>query len=152
MKFCEVQQNSESWRFWKFQLSILTNKKVLFLNAMKLCNSCNMKLDTSNHLFVVNPSVWNRPTWLHKSWRYVHKLIYIISDIICKKRRKNKKCLPLAGPCIIPILFVWLIKFMLFKRSQNLISHYLLVILWGQCQYSLMTFYHFQTQYSTSFS
>ena len=68
-----------------------------------------------------------------------------------QKQRKNKNCLPLAGPCITPILFVWLIKFMLFKRSQNLISHYLLVILWGQCQHSLMTFYHFQTQYSSSY-
>ena len=31
LKFCEVSRNSFSKRFWKFQLSILKNKKVLFL-------------------------------------------------------------------------------------------------------------------------
>ena len=31
MKFCDASRNQKSLRFWKFQLSILTNKKVLFL-------------------------------------------------------------------------------------------------------------------------
>ena len=38
--FCEVSWNSKSWRYWKFQLSILTNKKVLFLmQCLVHCNS-----------------------------------------------------------------------------------------------------------------
>ena len=31
MKFCEVSRNKKFLRFWKFQLSILTSRKVLFL-------------------------------------------------------------------------------------------------------------------------
>ena len=36
LKFCEVSQNSVSNRCWKFQLSILKNKKVLFLKKYSL--------------------------------------------------------------------------------------------------------------------
>jgi hypothetical protein len=32
LKFCEVSRNSILNKFWKFQLSILKNKKVLFIN------------------------------------------------------------------------------------------------------------------------
>ena len=35
LKFCEVSRNSFSNRFWKFQLSVLKNKKVLFLKKIK---------------------------------------------------------------------------------------------------------------------
>ena len=34
LKFCEVSRNSFSNRYWKFQLSILKNKKVLFLKKI----------------------------------------------------------------------------------------------------------------------
>ena len=34
LKLCEVSRNSFSNRFWKFQLSILKNKKVLFLKKI----------------------------------------------------------------------------------------------------------------------
>ena len=36
LKFCEVSRNSFKNRFWKFQLFILKNKKVLFLKKIKL--------------------------------------------------------------------------------------------------------------------
>ena len=35
LRFCEVSRNPKSIRCWKFQLSMLTNKKVLFLK--KIC-------------------------------------------------------------------------------------------------------------------
>ena len=41
LKFCEVSWNSISNRYWKFQLSILKNKKVFFLKKI----SCNAKID-----------------------------------------------------------------------------------------------------------
>ena len=34
LKFCEVSWNSFSNRFWKFQLSILKNRKILFLKKL----------------------------------------------------------------------------------------------------------------------
>ena len=40
LKFREVSQNPKSRRCWKFQFSILTNKKVLFLKKMK-CTTCH---------------------------------------------------------------------------------------------------------------
>ena len=39
LKFCEVSRNPKSNRCWKFQLSILTNKKVLFLKKYELSRS-----------------------------------------------------------------------------------------------------------------
>ena len=36
LKFCEVSRKYFSNRFWKFQLSILKNKKVLFLKKNKI--------------------------------------------------------------------------------------------------------------------
>ena len=45
LKFCEVSRNSFSNRCWKFQLSILKNKKVLFLKKYFLsrCQYQNKK-------------------------------------------------------------------------------------------------------------
>ena len=40
MKFCEVSPNSKLYRCWKFQLSILTNKKVLFLMQFFFVQFC----------------------------------------------------------------------------------------------------------------
>ena len=39
LKFCEISRNSFSNRCWKFQLSILKNKKVLFLKKYNLDRS-----------------------------------------------------------------------------------------------------------------
>ena len=44
LKICEVSQNYKRLRFWKFQLSILTNKKVLFLMHCLVQFQCNISL------------------------------------------------------------------------------------------------------------
>ena len=43
LKFCEVSQNPKSWKCWKFQLSILTSKKVLFLKKIRVSEGINLK-------------------------------------------------------------------------------------------------------------
>ena len=40
LKLCELSQNSFSIRFWKIQLSILKNKKVLFLKKIYFLSRC----------------------------------------------------------------------------------------------------------------
>ena len=42
LKFCEVSRKSISNRYWKFQLSILKNKKLLFLRKYIRSQSLNM--------------------------------------------------------------------------------------------------------------
>ena len=48
MKFCEVSRNLFSNRCWKFQLSILKNKKVLFLKKYNLGCSLKIGQESSN--------------------------------------------------------------------------------------------------------
>ena len=38
LKFCEVSRNNKSKRFWKFQISILTNNCFLFLKKYYVCH------------------------------------------------------------------------------------------------------------------
>ena len=42
LKFCEISKNSSSHRYWKFQLSILKNKKVLFLKKYFLSRTAKV--------------------------------------------------------------------------------------------------------------
>ena len=53
LKFCEVVQNSLSNRCWKFQLSILKNKKVLILKNFFLdhCQYQNKKALFTDPIF-----------------------------------------------------------------------------------------------------
>ena len=53
LKLCEVSQNSFSNRYWKFQLSTLKNKKVLFLKKYFLsrCQYQNKKALFTDSIF-----------------------------------------------------------------------------------------------------
>ena len=55
LKFCEVSQNCFSKRCWKFQPSILKNKKVLFLKKYDLSRSLWIGQDSSNRWYFTVP-------------------------------------------------------------------------------------------------
>ena len=69
LKFCEVSRNNKSKRCWKFQISIWTNKKVVFLKKI-LSVPCTM--DSS--FFSQQMAPWH-PNFTHQRlWPY-HLLI-----------------------------------------------------------------------------
>ena len=52
LKFCEVSRNSFSNSFWKFQLSILKNKKVLLIKKnLSHCQNQNKKALFTDSIF-----------------------------------------------------------------------------------------------------
>ena len=69
LKFCEVSRNSISNRCWKFQLSILRNKNVLFLKR----NYAVFNIKTIKALFVY---------WPNFQWRFCLKDAIISWDLV----------------------------------------------------------------------
>ena len=62
LKFYEVSRNSISKRCWKFQLSILKNKKVLFLKKYFLAV---VNIKTKNFVYWLN---FQRRFWFRVQW------------------------------------------------------------------------------------
>ena len=74
LKFCEVLQNYVSYRCWKFQLSILKNKNVLFLkNIWSKPKSLNRPREFQQMAFAV-PIFSEGFGWSSsiKIWRWYH--------------------------------------------------------------------------------
>ena len=83
LKFCEVSRNSISNRFWKFQLSILKNKKVLFLKKYFLSHIA--KIDPKDGVSCPNFQ-WrfrSRPIKPKPQWRQIIKdyFLFIIYKV-----------------------------------------------------------------------
>ena len=73
MKFCEVSWNSISNRYWKFQLPILKNKKVLFLKKYFLSHTA--KKDPKDGV--------SRPNFQWRFWFCPYtKLCWVSQDLI----------------------------------------------------------------------
>ena len=54
MKFCEVLQKLKIIKTLTTSVFYFDHPKSCIPNAMKLCNSCNMKFDMSNHLPIIS--------------------------------------------------------------------------------------------------
>ena len=82
LKFCEVSRNSVSNRCWKFQLSILKNKTVLFLkkilSKIDQYNSIRWRLLS---LFSVTVLVWASPVINNKSQGHSFDWIFTTSNM-----------------------------------------------------------------------
>ena len=84
LKLCEVSRNSFSNWFWKFQLSILKNKKVLFLKKYFL--SCCQYQNKSSFVYWLNFQGW--------FWNYIVDQLWIKwrdHNVFLKKDKNLKK-------------------------------------------------------------
>jgi hypothetical protein len=83
LKFCVISRNKKSKRCWKFQSSIMTNKKVLFLQKI-LSVPCNM----DRTFFSQQMAPW-RPNFPHQ------RLWFLLGSCLCLPHRLTRTCWPL---------------------------------------------------------
>ena len=81
LKFCEVSRNSFSDRYRQFHLSILKNKKVLFLKKYYLCRSLLIGQESSNRwrfaVLIFSESFGFNQLRFHASfWNFIHITFY----------------------------------------------------------------------------
>ena len=91
MKFCEVSRNSISNRYWKFQLSILKNKKVLFLKKYFLSRTA--KIDPKDGVSRPNFQWWFWSSKVNRQnlWRCNTNLFLFLEFLGVNEFEVNKK-------------------------------------------------------------
>ena len=105
LKFCEVSRNYFSNRCWKFQLSILKNKKVLFLKKYNLVRSLSIDQESSNRwrlLSQFSVKVLHCSRWLCAA---LSRFYIVVINIDKKFSILNEvKCISNQNPCFIRFL------------------------------------------------
>ena len=107
LKFCEVSRNSFSNRSWKFQLSILKNKKVLFLKK-------NIFLAVvSKHAKIIPKDGASRPNFQWRFWKEQLKItltnivvtnhfsLRVFEFVLTSSRRAKWACLKLLNQLML---------------------------------------------------
>ena len=92
LKICEISRNPKSNRCWKFQLSILTNKKKLSLKKYELSQEwTGFNIKTTN--FVYRPNFWVKIYCLiNNDFNLCNKFNSLKTSSVFSQNLRNKNC------------------------------------------------------------
>ena len=91
LKFCEVSWNRKSMRYWKFQLSILTNKKVLFKNITMDSSYFSQKMATWRPNFP-HPWLWKDKLFTWKANCIGGSISRVPSSVVASSGESVRSC------------------------------------------------------------